>query len=78
MLAEFVANNAVNEATGYNPFFLNFGDHPLVQSVFVHIGGVSNQLEAMQTMVDQMKTALEQAQASLTVTQVRPNHKWTT
>ena len=28
-LAEFVANNAVNVATGYSPFYLNSGDHPL-------------------------------------------------
>ena len=29
-LAEFAANNAVNVVTGYTPFFLNFGDHPIV------------------------------------------------
>ena len=46
-LAEFIANNAVNVATGYSPFFLNFGDHPLVPSVFVHGGGVSSQVEAV-------------------------------
>ena len=38
-LAEFAANNAVNVATGYSPFYLNFGDHPLVPSVLMH-GGV--------------------------------------
>ena len=45
-LAEFAANNAVNMATGYNPFFLNSGDHPLVPSVFMYGGGVSSQVEA--------------------------------
>ena len=57
-LAEFAANNAINVATGYSPFFLNSGDHPLVPYVFMHSGGVSNQVEALQTMVDRMKAAL--------------------
>ena len=68
-LAEFAANNTVNVATGYSPFFLNSGDHPLVPSIFMHSGGVSRQVEAVQTMVDRMKTALEEAQAHLTVAQ---------
>ena len=66
-LAEFAANNAVNVAMGYSPFFLNSGDHPMVPSVFMHSGGVSSQVEALHTMVDRMKTALEEAQANLTV-----------
>ena len=70
-LAEFVANNAANVATGYSPFFLNSSDHPLVSSVFMHGGGVSSQVEAVQTMVDRMKTNLEEAQANLTVAQSR-------
>ena len=70
-VAAFAANNAVNVATGYNPFFLNSGDHSLVPSVFMHGGGVSSQVEAVQTMVDRMKTALEEAQANLTVAQSR-------
>ena len=64
-------NNAVNVATGYSPFFLNFGDHPLVPSISMHGGGVLSQVKAMQTMVDQMKTALEEAQANLTIAQSR-------
>ena len=55
------ANNAINMATGYSPFYLNFGDHPLVPSVLMHGGGVSSKCEAVQTMVDRMKTALEEA-----------------
>ena len=70
-LAEFAANNAVNVATGYSPFFLNTGDHPLVPSIFMHGGGVSSQVKVVQTMVDRMKTALEEAQANLTVAQSR-------
>ena len=56
---------------GYSPFFLNSGDHPLVPLVFMHGGGVSSQVKAMQTMVDRMKIALEEAQANLTVTRNR-------
>ena len=58
-------------ATGYSPFFLNSRDHPLVPSVFMHGGGVLSQVEAVQMMVDRMKTALEEAQANLTITQSR-------
>ena len=60
-LAEFAANNVVNVATGYNPFFLNFGDHLLVPLVFMHGKGMSSQIEAMQAMVDRMKTTLDEA-----------------
>ena len=70
-LAEFAANNAVNVAMGYSPFYLNSGDHPLVPSVLRHGGDVLSKIEAVQTMVDRMKTALEEAQANLTVTQSR-------
>ena len=71
MLVEFAANNAINVSTGYSPFYLNSGDHPLVPSVFMHGGGVLSKIEAMQTMVDRMKTTLEEAQANLTITQSR-------
>ena len=70
-LAEFAANNAVNVATGYSPFYLNVGDRPLVPSALMHGGGVSSGVEAVQTMVDRMKTALEEAQANLSVMQHR-------
>ena len=66
-LAEFAANNAVNVATGYTPFFLNSGDHPIVPPILLHGGDVSSRVEAVQTMVDRMKTALEEAQANLSV-----------
>ena len=66
-LAEFAANNAVNVATGYTPFFLNSGDHPIVPSILLHGRDVSSHVEAVQTMVDRMKTALEEAQANLSV-----------
>ena len=66
-LVEFEANNVVSVATGYNLFFLNSCDHPLVPSVLMHGRGMLSNIEALQTMVDRMKTALEEAQANLTV-----------
>lgn len=67
MLAEFVMNNALNMATGYTPFFLNYGDNPIVLSILLHGMGVSIWLEAVQSMVDRMKSALEEALANLTI-----------
>ena len=68
-MAEFAANNAVNVAIGYSPFYLSSGDHPLVPSILMHGGGVLSKIEVVQTMVGRMKTALEEAQASLTIAQ---------
>ena len=68
-LAEFAANNTINVAIGYSPFFLNSGGHPLVPSVFMHDGGVLSQIKAVQTTVERMKNALEEPQANLTIAQ---------
>ena len=62
-----MANNAVNVATGYTLFFLNSGDHPIVLSILLHGRDVSSHVEDMQTMVARMKTALEEAQANLSI-----------
>ena len=37
-LAEFAANNAVNVNTGYSPFYLNQGSHPLVPNTLLAKG----------------------------------------
>ena len=66
-LAEFAANNAINVATGYTSFFLNSGYHPIVPSILLHVRDVLSHVEAVQAMVDQMKTALEEAQANLSI-----------
>ena len=63
-------NNAITVATRYTPFFLNSGDHPIVPSSFLQVGE-SSQIEAVQVMVDRMRTALEEAQSNLTVAQRR-------
>ena len=59
--ADFAANNVVNVATDHTPFFLNSGDHPIVPLILLCGGGASSHVEAVQTMVDWMKTALEEA-----------------
>ena len=69
-LAEFTANNDVNTATGYNLFYLNGGEHPIIPSTFLGMSGMS-QVVAVQEMVDWMKAALESAKSSLTTTQIR-------
>ena len=66
-VARFAVNNVINVATGYTPFFLNFGDYPIVLSILLHGRDGSSHVEAVQTMVDRMKTALEEAQANLSV-----------
>ena len=63
-LAEFAANNAVNSSTGYSPFYLHSGDHPILPS-WILGGTTSSNLEAMKEMTDRMKTALEEAQANM-------------
>ena len=60
-------NNTVNLAIGYTPFFLNFGDHPIVLSILLYSRDVSSHVEAVQTMVDWMKIALEEGQTNLSV-----------
>ena len=69
-MAEFAANNAVHVSTGYSAFYLNSGDHPRVPISLLR-EGVSSQLEAVQEMVNRMKTALEEAQANLALAQNR-------
>ena len=70
-LAESVARNAVNAPTEYSPFDLNSGNYPFVPLALMHARGVSNHVEAMKTMVDYTKIALEKAQPTLFVTQDR-------
>ena len=40
-------------------------------TVFVHGGGVSSGLEAVQTVVDYMKTVVEETEANLTIAESR-------
>ena len=69
-LAEFAANNSVNMATGYSPFFLNSGGHPILLATLLQGHGTSK-VEAVQLMVEWMKIALKEAQANLAHVQRR-------
>ena len=69
-IGEFAANNAVSVATGFSPFYLHSGDHPLMPTALLQ-GDVSTPLEAVHIMTDRMKTALEEAQANLSLAQRR-------
>ena len=69
-IAEFAANNAVSVATGFSPFYLHSGDHPLLPTALLQ-GDVSTPMEAVHVMTDRMKTALEEAQANLSLAQRR-------
>ena len=66
-LMDVAANNIVNVGIGYSPFYLNFGDYPIIPSILLHGGDVSSHVEVRQTMVDQMKTTLEEDQVNPTI-----------
>ena len=69
-MAEIVANNVVHVSTRHSAFYLNSGDHPRVPISLLR-EGASSQLEAVQEMVNQMKTTLKEAHANLTLAQNR-------
>ena len=64
-LTEFVATNTINMSPRYSPFSLQCGDHPLVLAILMHNGGMSRKIQAIQTMVYRMKTALKEALGNL-------------
>ena len=37
-LVEFPANNAINVSTGFTPFYLNFGQHPVIPTMLLARG----------------------------------------
>ena len=65
-LTEFAANNAVSISTGLTPFYLNTGAHPTTLVSMMH-GGMSKGLqnEVVKERLEQMKTALAEAQTNL-------------
>ena len=67
VLMHFAVDNAVNVATGYTPFFLCSGDHPIILSILLHGKDVSSHVEVVQIMVDWMKIALEEVQVNLSI-----------
>ena len=65
--AEFVPNYAIHMVIGHNPFYWNVGDH-IVAPLTSLLQGVLSNVDAVQTMVDRIKTTLEEAQANPTIT----------
>ena len=62
--AEFVANNSMNVAIGYSPFFLLYGQNPEVPSnLFTSYRQVTN-IESVETMLQRMHTTLSDASSS--------------
>ena len=66
-LAEFAANNAINVSTGYSPFYLNQGSHPLVPNTLLAKGEPKLSNEAIKEGLEWMKTALVDAKSNLTM-----------
>ena len=69
-IAEFAANNAISMATGFSPFYFHSSDHPLMPTALLR-GDVSTPIEAVHIMTDRMRSALEEAQANLSLVQCR-------
>ena len=67
-LLEFSYNNAVNSSTGYSPFFLNYGQHPVTPLTYAVRKEIQVN-EAASTMLEQMYTALDHAQENITKAQ---------
>ena len=71
-LVEFMANNTISISIGFTPFYLNIGTHPTTPVLMLH-GGASkgSQNEVVKKMLEQMKTALAEAQTNLEHMQCR-------
>ena len=70
-LAEFAANNAVNVSTGFTPFYLNSGQHPVIPTMLLARGQPKSSNEAVKEALERMKTALADAQTNLQKAQER-------
>ena len=70
-LAEFAVNNAVNISTGFTPFYLNSGQHPINPTMLLKRGKPKISNEAVKEALEQMKTALVDAQTNLQKAQKR-------
>ena len=68
-LAKFVVNNTVNVSMGYSTFYLNQGSYPLVPNTLLAKVEPKVSNEAVKEALEQMKTALVDAQSNLTTAQ---------
>ena len=69
--SEFAANNAVNVSTGFTPFYLNSGQHPVIPTMLLSRGKPRSSNEAVKEALERMKTALADAQTNLQKAQER-------
>ena len=70
-LAEFATNNGVNVSTGFTPFYLNSGQHPVIPTVLLARGKPKSSNEGVKEALERMKTALADAQTNLQRAQER-------
>ena len=68
---EFAANNALLVSTGFSPFYLNAGIHPILPTSLMTGGMPKTMNEAVQVTLERMKTALAEAQTNLALAQKR-------
>ena len=57
-LTEFAANNAIHVNTGFTPFYLNSGQHPVIPTMLLARGKPKSSNEAVKEALERMKTAL--------------------
>ena len=70
-LAEFAANNTISVSTGFSPFYLNAGIHPILPTSLMTGGLPKTMNEAVQITLERMKMALVEAQTNLVLAQKR-------
>ena len=63
-LVEFAANNAVNVSTRFTPFYLKFGQHPIIPMMLLTRGKPKSSNEAVKEALERMKTVLVDMQAN--------------
>ena len=68
-MMEFAYNNSVNPSTGFSPFYLNYGHHPLLPASLLQ--PPASEVPAVSDFVASQASALAQAQDAITVAQDR-------
>jgi len=71
-MMEFAYNNSINPSTGFSPFFLNQGFHPLVPTTLINPPQTST--PAVSDFVQQQSSALALAQDTITQAQLNQKH----
>jgi hypothetical protein len=71
-MMEFAYNNSVNPSTGFSPFFLNYGHHPLVPSSLLKPPATN--VPAVSEFLASQASALSQAKDAIIAAQNRQKH----